>query len=208
MSIVNSLERAGAWLADEVCKGVELKPMSPDAPQSQKFDYHLVRPSVHVVYMPSHTDKPPDMEATVPAIVIQLMESKDDLLNQTRQYNLRLSFTAWDPGLHGPDVINPVDGDDVPDGSVGSYELGPPGTCRTNGDGWRDAFNFMDRALRIIENKERLGSLGLVKSEGISFGNFEWQNAPDELFPFWLCWARLSVEERLTRNRLEIDEML
>lgn len=202
MSIVNSLEKLGEWLSEAICEDVRLKPMSPDAPQTQKYEYHLVKPTVHILYVPSHTDRPPDVEATVPGIVIELMESKDDVLDQTRQYNLRLSFTAWDPGLHGPDVINPVEGED------GAYELGPPGTCVTNGNGWRDAFNFMDRAIRVIENNEKLGSLGLVKDEGISFGNYEWQNASDELFPFWLCWCRLSVKERLTRNRHDIDDIL
>ena len=199
MSITRSLEEMGAWLKAAICKDVKLKPMSPDAPQNQRFDYHLVEPEVHVLYVPSHIDRPPEMEATVPAIVLQLMESKDDLKTQTRDLVVRLSFTAWDPGLHGQDILEPV--------GEGRYQTGPPSKLRPSVDGWRDAYNFMDRALRVIENSERIGALGLKRDEGITFGNYEWQDAPNELYPFWLCWCKCTVQETLTRNR-ELEEYL
>mgnify|MGYP000823031420 CR=1 FL=1 len=38
-----------------------------------------------------------------------------------------------------------------------------------NGEGWRDAWNFVDTALRLIENAEYLGDLRVIKEKGITF---------------------------------------
>ena len=38
-----------------------------------------------------------------------------------------------------------------------------------NGEGWRDAWNFVDTALRLIENAEYLGNLRVIKEKGITF---------------------------------------
>ena len=70
-----------------------------------------------------------------------------------------------------------------------------------NGEGWRDAWNFVDTALRLIENAEYLGDLRVIKEKGITFGPVTEQDAVPDFYPYWFAWAEFSVEETLTRQR-------
>ena len=77
-----------------------------------------------------------------------------------------------------------------------------------NGEGWRDAWNFVDTALRRIENAEYLGDLRVIKEEGISFGPVAEQDAVPDFYPYWFAWAEFSVEEALTRNPESYQHLL
>lgn len=200
MSVVDSLEAMASWLRDHACEGIELKPMDPDAPEDEAFDYRLVRPEVHTLMVPTHKHKPPGMIATVPAIVIQLLGCKDDGRAQLREMELRLSFTAFDPGIHSEDKIIPIDGEASDSGFGPVYRLDDGRTFSVNYDGWRDAFNFMDHAVRVIENAGAIGDFPLKPGAEIKLGNYEFQDSADELYPFWLCWCSLTVLEPIVRN--------
>lgn len=77
-----------------------------------------------------------------------------------------------------------------------------------NGEGWRDAWNFVDTALRRIENAEYLGDLRVIKEEGITFGPVAEQDAVPDFYPYWFAWAEFSVEEALTRNPESYQHLL
>lgn len=200
MSVVDSLETMASWLREHACEGVKLKPMDPDAPEDDAFDYQLVKPEVHTLMVPSHKHKPPGMVATVPAIVIQLTGIKDDGKTQLREIGLRLSFTAFDPGIHAEDMIVPIEGERSSKGFGPVYRLDDGRKFTVNYDGWRDAFNFMDRAVRVIESAGAIGDYPLKPGSEINLGNYEYQDSADELYPFWLCWCSLTVLEPLVRN--------
>ena len=85
---------------------------------------------------------------------------------------------------------------------------GEVGALTQNADGWRDAFSFMDRALRAIEEAGEVGPLALKRSDGVTWGNYEPAEAPDEIWPFWLCWAQLTVTEPLWRPNAAIEGLL
>ena len=77
-----------------------------------------------------------------------------------------------------------------------------------NGEGWRDAWNFVDTALRLIENAEYLGDLRVIKEKGITFGPVTEQDAVPDFYPYWFAWAEFSVEETLTRNPKSYQHLL
>ena len=77
-----------------------------------------------------------------------------------------------------------------------------------NGEGWRDAWNFVDTALRLIENAEYLGDLRVIKEKGITFGPVAEQDAVPDFYPYWFAWAEFSVEETLTRNPKSYQHLL
>ena len=77
-----------------------------------------------------------------------------------------------------------------------------------NGEGWRDAWNFVDTALRLIENAEYLGDLRVIKEKGITFGPVTEQAAVPDFYPYWFAWAEFSIEETLTRNPKSYQHLL
>lgn len=205
MSVVNTLEVVRKWLDDKVCDGVLLKPMSMDGPQDEAWKYELVKPSVFTMYVPPHEMRPPGTVATIPSIVIQPQDSRDDLVGEKRELKLRLSFTTFDPGKHGPDKLTPTDDTtfDVESMStlkLGPYKVGDTRSLEMNMDGWRDAYSFMDRFLRTVESSGDIAGYDLSSKDGISFGPYEYVEDGDIQFPFWACWCSLTLIEPLSRN--------
>lgn len=202
MSIVQALDAMAEWLHSEVCLKVKLKPRSIDN-QTTKYEYKLVNPEVFAMYTPTTKNKPPEVEATTPSICLQLIDGTDSPNASDRAMRVRLSFSAWNPGLHGPDILTPTQG------AHRKYlKPGDEGTFRETSEGWRDVWNFVDTALRVIENAEAIGGYGIDKKEGIKFGPFTWQNDIPDFNPFWFAWVELTVREQIIRNRPEIDQYL
>lgn len=97
-------------------------------------------------------------------------------------------------------------GDD--EGEITLYNEAAASYFVKNGEGWRDAWNFVDTALRLIENAEYLGDLRVIKEKGITFGPVAEQDAVPDFYPYWFAWAEFSVEETLTRNPKSYQHLL
>ena len=94
MSIVNSIETVRDWLTTEVCPLVKLK--LPDD-----------NPAAFSLFVPSKDRTPPNIAAPIPSVCVQIVQGDDDLLKSARDIKIRLCFSAWDPGYHGPDIFKP-----------------------------------------------------------------------------------------------------
>lgn len=138
MSIVRDLDTATDWLREIICSGWHLKPRSlEDEQDTEEWEYRLVEPAVFALQAPVRKRLPPEVEATTPAICVQLIDGDDRLYEQQRHLNLRLSFCVWDPGLHGPDILKPktsgqsdsedAEGTETEDAAPGDTESGMPG---------------------------------------------------------------------------------
>ncbi len=205
MSIVNSIEIVREWLAANVCPLVQLK-LPDDNATDASYPYKLVNPAAFSLFIPSKDRTPPKIAAPIPSVCVQLVQGKDDMIASTRGIKIRLCFAAWDPGYHGPDIFKPTG-----DGS-GSYIQWNDEEAKAlflkNGEGWRDVWNFVDTALREIEDAEYINGLRLVKEDGITFGLFTEQDAVPDFYPFWYAWVELTVSEILTRNHKAYDHLL
>ena len=86
------------------------------------------------------------MPAPIPSVCVQIVEGTDSLTMSSRSIKIRLCFSAWDPGYHGRDIFKPKN-----DGS-GAYvqwqNEEAAAFFEKNGEGWRDAWNFVYTALR------------------------------------------------------------
>lgn len=205
MSIVNSIETVRGWLDSNVCKLVKLKLPTDDATDAS-YDYKLVNPAAFSLFVPSKDRTPPKILAPIPSVCVQIVQGEDDMIASTRGIKIRLCFSAWDPGLHGPDIFKPTG-----DGSgtyIQQYNKEASAYFQKNGEGWRDAWNFVDTALRVIENAEYIGDLRVIKERGITFGPVSEQDAVPDFYPFWFAWAEFSIEEALTRNPNKYDHLL
>ena len=205
MSIVNSIETVRGWLNTEVCPLVKLK-LPDDNATDASYPYKLVNPAAFSLFVPSKDRTPPKVAAPIPSVCVQLTQGEDDLIEHTRGIKIRLCFSAWDPGYHGPDIY-------LPQGNgSGTYIQQDTSEAadffQKNGEGWRDAWNFVDTALRLIENAEYIGDLRVIKELGITFGPVAEQDAVPDFYPYWFAWAEFSVEETLTRHAKNYDHLL
>lgn len=205
MSIVNSIETVRDWLTAEVCPLVKLK-LPDDNATDASYPYKLVNPAAFSLFVPSKDRTPPNIAAPIPSVCVQIVQGDDDLLQSARDIKIRLCFSAWDPGYHGPDIFKPKG-----DGSgtyIQQYNEAAASYFVKNGEGWRDAWNFVDTSLRLIENAEYLGDLRVIKEKGITFGPVTEQDAVPDFYPYWFAWAEFSIEETLTRNQKSYQHLL
>ena len=106
MSIVNSIETVRDWLTAEVCPLVKLK-LPDDNATDASYPYKLVNPAAFSLFVPSKDRTPPNIAAPIPSVCVQIVQGDDDLLQSARDIKIRLCFSAWDPGYHGPDIFKP-----------------------------------------------------------------------------------------------------
>ncbi len=145
-----------------------------------------------------HLDGCRQLPAPIPSVCVQLVEGDDNLIESARKIRIRLYFSAWDPGTHGPDLFHKKN--DGSGGYIQWYNDEAMAYFRKSGDGWMDAWNFVDTAIRKIENSEYLSSLRVTKENGIKFGPLSEQDSVPDFYPYWFAWVEFSVEETMTRK--------
>ena len=205
MSIVNSIETVREWLDSTVCPMVQLK-LPDDSATDASYPYKLVNPTAFSLFVPSKDRLPPKVPAPIPSVCVQIVEGTDSLTMSSRSIKIRLCFSAWDPGYHGRDIFNPKnDGS----GAYVQWQIEEAAAFfEKNGEGWRDAWNFVDTALRMIENAEYIGPLRVMKEDGITFGPVSEQDAVPDFYPYWFAWVEFSAEEPLTRTPKDYQHLL
>ena len=176
MTIVQSLEKITDWLQTNVCDKIKLK-----APHDEDVKiYEEVNPVAHTLFQPGKSKAPPQTKYQIPSVVVQLIDGADDMVKSNTRMKIQLSFMVWNPGKHPQE---------------GTKEF------TRNADGWKDVWNFVDHALQTIENAEYFDdALRVVKELGITFGQFQQDDALVDLYPYWGAWAILTVEKGLSRT--------
>ena len=106
MAIVNSIETIREWLTASVCPLVKLK-LPDDNATDASYPYKLVNPAAFSLFIPSKDRTPPKIAAPIPSVCVQIIQGEDDLIKHARGIKIRLCFSAWDPGYHGPDIFKP-----------------------------------------------------------------------------------------------------
>lgn len=215
MAVVDALDKVGKWLGERVCPRVKLKipPEDRNARQDEGYDYKLGLPQVHVLYLPTAKTKPPGVHYTAPGIVVQPVEGNDDLTTQSRDMRVRLSFLTWDPGRHGPDTFYPRPGEPLPRGvdptrAYGMFAQPNEPAFQATHEGWRDAWNLMDVAIREVENAEAIEGMAVSRNAKVSYGPYLFDEAPVDFYPYWMLWAEFTISEPLRRNRQDIDTLI
>lgn len=186
MTITQSLEALSTWLAENVCPKIDLKCPSDNNAEH----YETVKPASFAMYLPTKEKLPPGIKAESPSVVTQLIEGTHTMTEGRTRLKLQLSFTSWNPGIH-----------------PGESSTGAK-TLERNSEGWKDVWNFVERALQEIENAEYLNGLRVVKEQGITFGQFQQEEQVSDLYPYWSAWAILTVEQGLARTAEAYKEFL
>lgn len=197
MTVVNVIDRITRWAEENICKKVRLK-LPDDDQGGGEYSYQLVQPAAFSMYVPGSDRLPQGTGSPVPSLCVRLLEGQDSPAAGGGRLKIQLCFSTWDTGCHGRDIFAPQRG------TPGAFENNPTGEAeayRRDGDGWRDAWNFVDTALREIESTQILNGVPLAMEDGIRFGPFKEQETIPDFYPLWFAWVSFSVTYPIARVR-------
>ena len=194
MTLVQSIDNVVAWLRDNVCGQITLK-LPDDNRNGTAYAVQHVNPAAFPLYVPGKDRLPPNVPAPIPSVCVQLMEGNDDLMKKTRQLNIRLCLSCWNPGEHGFEVLQ-TRKDRKALGGYSYYRVSDESarTYARNMEGWRDSFNFTDLMLRELEGTEYIAGHRLVKESGIKYGLFTEEGNIWDYYPYWHSWITFTLE--------------
>ena len=210
MTITQCIEKVTDWLNETVCPKIKLK--LPDDTQNGKlYKMEAVNPTAFAMYQPGKDKLPPGVIAPFPSVVVQLLEGSDDLNAHSGRLKLQLSFTAWNPGTHATELTR-VSKATISDGpgdlNVQVGGISAEQTFTRDAEGWKDVWNFVDRALREIENAEYMNGLRVAKELPITYGQFQQEGQISDLYPYWGAWAIFTIERGLARTGATYSQYL
>lgn len=208
MTLVQSIDKVVAWLAENVCPQIELK-LPDDYRNDAGYDVKFVHPAAFPLYVPGKERLPPSVPAPIPSVCVQLMEGSDDLLKKERRLQIRLCLACWNPGEHGLEVLKARRNKNALGGySYYTTDGEAAQTYQRNMDGWRDAFNFADLVLREIEGTEYIAGHRLVKESGIKYGLFTEEGNIWDYYPYWHNWITFTLEAGVVAKTPDIYKNL
>lgn len=198
MSVVHVLDTLAEWARNNICNHVLLKlPPENTEANDEGYNYSLVNPAVFTMYVPTSEKLPPNIHSPFPSLCVRFIKGSDELSGNTGHLDVQFCFSAWDPGLHGPDIFQPNGDQTFQRQQVENSKF------VRNGDGWRDAWNFVDTALRAVESVASIGGYTIDRETPVEFGPLMEQEAIPDLYPFWFTWMSFRVNYPLRRNNEE-----
>lgn len=206
MSVVNMLDKVTEWVDANICSEIKLKapPASDKDPTDAGYDYQLVKPAAFPLFVPAKDKTPPGIQSPIPSVCVRFLQGQESLSDSQGSVGMQLCFSTWDPGIHGEDLLNMEE-----DGSWKRWD-GPEAAAffRRSAGGWRDAWNFVDIALRKLGNTTTVGGFQLDRSTPIEFGPLTDQGEIVEAYPLWFAWVKFSINYSLLRNPEDINQYL
>lgn len=206
MSVVHLIDTLTEWARVNICGHIWLKqpPADLDAATDAGYEYTLVQPSAFGMYVPTSEKLPPNIHSPFPSLCVRFITGQDELNSGGGYLDMQLCFATWDTGLHGEDILQPVG-----DGKYRRWSGEEADAYfRRTGDGWRDAWNFVDIALRAIESETHIGGFLIDRSTPIKFGPLTEQDAIPNLYPTWYAWVSFRITYPLVRNNTDLQNFL
>lgn len=205
MSVVNLIDTLAEWATQNICEHIQLKQAPlPDEPEDGGYDYKLVHPAVFPMYVPTSEKLPPNIHAPFPSLCVRFVKGADTVTERTGAVDIQLCFSAWNPGIHGRDILHPVDGKTFRPWTEAEAQT----YFRQTSDGWRDVYNFVDIALRAVESVDCIGQYTIDKSTPVEFGPLAEQESIPDFYPMWFAWISFRVTYPLRRYNPDIENLL
>nr|DAK52510.1 MAG TPA: hypothetical protein [Caudoviricetes sp.] len=201
MSVVHVIDTLTEWARQNICEQINLKvPPENTAPDDSGYSYNLATPAAFAMYVPTSDKLPPGSHPPFPSLCVRFVTGQDVPADGGGSVEVQFCFSAWDPGTHGEDEF-------LPNGD-GTYRRGKGGAFWRNGDGWRDAWNFVDIALREVESVTNIGGYTIDRAKPVKFGPLTEQEAIPDFYPMWFAWLSFTVNYPLRRNIQELQNFL
>ncbi|MGP1348512.1 MAG: hypothetical protein ACTTK0_02570 [Stomatobaculum sp.] len=191
MTTKEIIEGVTSWVNENICAKIELK-LPDDNANDSRYTVKMVTPAAFPLFVPAKDRIPPNVQAPIPSVAVQLLEGSDHLAKGERRLKLRLCLSTWNPGTHPGETYHPVEDPEALGGF--RYEIDPEGETYTrNSDGWKDLYNFQDVALSQLEAAELFASVRIDNEEPITFGPFSEDGVIWDYYPYWCGWIAFSV---------------
>ena len=206
MSVVHLIDTVTEWAREAVCSQVKLKvPPENDEANDAAYEYELATPAAFAMYLPTSEKLPPGIRSPIPSLCVRFMAGQDNPAANDGFVDIQFCFSTWDPGLHGEDILVPTK-----DGMRAKRWSGEEADAyfKRNGDGWRDAWNFVDTALRAVESRTHIGGFIIDKATPVKYGPMTEQEAIVDLYPHWFAWMSFRVTYPLVRNNEDFQNFL
>lgn len=208
MTIANILDRVTGWVEKTICPQILLKvpPADENAATDAGYQYQRVNPAAFPMYVPTKEKLPPGILSPIPSICVRFTDGADDIGKWRGGVNIQLCFSAWNPGVHGEDVVLPN-----PENAMEPKRWTAPEAAeyfRRSGDGWRDVWNMVDVALREIESVTNIDGLVIDRGVPVKFGPLTEQEAIPDYYPFWFAWVSFTLNYPISRDVAGVSEFL
>lgn len=204
MTNVKIIEDLTTWVQENICDKVKLK-LPNDNSIGPEVEY--TTPAAFALFVPAKDRLPPNVRAPIPSVCVQVMEAKDKMVDHRRTMKIRLCLACWNPGTQSGEIFVSHDNADALLGKSFTKGATEPSYVR-NLDGWRDLWNFIDVALREVENAEFFAGVRLVKEQDIEYGPFVEEGAIWDYYPYWNGWISFVVESGLVQNPKSYQDLL
>lgn len=157
MSKLMTLEAYQKFLQEKVASGIKLQ----KANDNNVSSYELVRPQVHIGWVPPKGYLPEDMDYTVPCIIVGYDEADND--GQDAELSMRLSFAVYSPGKHETKT-------------GGGIQYTP------DFQGYVDLLNLMERTERELTRQRVIGGVTTIQFP-LKSGMYT-----EQPYPYWYGW--------------------
>ena len=208
MTVVRVIDTLTDWARDNICPKIQLK-VPPDNEKDATdagYEYKRVNPAAFSMYVPAKDKLPPNIISPIPSICVRVLEGAEDLASGKGKAGIQLCFSAWDPGIHGEDVVLPNPDNALEPKKWTGQEADE--YFRKLGGGWRDAWNMIDIVLREIESVTNVDGLVIDRKVPIKYGPLTEQESIPDFYPFWFCWVTFTVTYPITRVIRGVEEFL
>ena len=206
MSVVHMIDDIRDWAQTNICDKIQLKqpPVDLDAPTDAGYEHKLVTPTAFAMYVPTSDKLPPKVHAPFPCLCVRPANGEDSLANESGFAIIQLCFSAWDPGTHGEDILHPVGGLEFERWSGEEADA----YFRRHGEGWRDAWNFLDIGRRALESVTNIRGFVIDRNTPIKWGPMDEQISIPDHYPTWFAWVSFRVNYPLVRNIEDLQDFL
>lgn len=209
MSVVKIIDSIVEWAQKEICDPVKLK-KPPDGmdnmANNSRYEYELITPTAFPLYLPTTDKLPFKIEAPIPSVVVQMRSGEEQVVGEKGKIDLTMIFSTWSTGEHGDDILIPVEG------KPGTFTKMKPEERTVHFDrsaeGWRDAWNWVDLAIRKMKSTMNLNGYRLDPKKPIKYGPVAEQESIPDYYPYWFAWVEFSLEYTITRNNPSLEKFL
>ncbi|MBD5469213.1 MAG: hypothetical protein HDR21_13870 [Lachnospiraceae bacterium] len=192
MTTKEIIEKITAWVNESICSKIKLK-LPDDDMNDARYEVKFVNPAAFPLFVPAKDRMPPNVEAPIPSIAVQLLEGSDNIKNGIRTLKIRLCLSTWNPGTHPGEKQIPVENV----AALGGYSYQPGDTesekYNRTGEGWKDLYNFQDIALSQLEGEELFADIRMDMNEPITYGPFTEDGVIWDYYPYWSGWIAFTV---------------
>lgn len=181
MVLTQTIEDIAEWIQENICSQIKL--LKPDDEQMGRgYAPEYVHPIAFPMYIPAKDCLPPDVEQKLPAICIQLIDGNDDMTKYEETLHIRLAFAVWRPGTYRTVEITE---ENENKSTTMEFIKGV--------DGWKDIWNFVERAKRIIQKNMYIKGMRVDRKEPMKFGFFTNDETMVNAYPEWYAWLSFTV---------------